>query len=87
VDGEKWDQTKQASSEAAQAASHKAVEAKDSAGGLLQQAGNAVSNAYQSVKEAVTPKQQTGNVVETGYGWRVGSCVDVYNVQRGDSIG
>ena len=55
--GEKWEQTKQASADAAQVASDKAVETKDGAAGLLQQAGNALGNAVQSVKDAVTPKQ------------------------------
>jgi hypothetical protein len=53
--GEKWESTKQASSNAAQAASNKAAESKDSVNGLLHQAGDAMSGAYQSVKNALSP--------------------------------
>lgn len=49
VAGEKWEQTKLASSDAAQA--------KDGAGSLLQQAGDALGHAYRSVKETAALKQ------------------------------
>lgn len=53
--GEKWESTKQASSNAAHAASNKAAESKDTVNGLLHQTGDAMSGAYQSVKNALTP--------------------------------
>lgn len=52
----KWEPTKQVSSDA-QAASDKAMEAEDGGVSLLQKTGDALGNAVQSAKDAVTSKQ------------------------------
>lgn len=62
------------------------MEAKDSIGDLLQKIGNVVRNAYQSMKEIMTSKQEIENMIETRCEWRIWSYIDVYNIQRDDSI-
>ena len=57
VAGRSGEQTKRASSDAAQAALDKAGQARESASGLMQQVGDAANNAYEKIKATVTPNQ------------------------------
>ena len=60
--------TKQASSDAAQAASDKAAQAKNGPGSLLQQTGDALGKAYQS------PGDRHPQAVEICILWEVPFC-------------